>query len=128
MQRRLDVALRALRVLRDEPGAPADAAQERVLLGRVAGTTGRRFSVNVLDGEAEFLAGLLASLHQAGAFSTAEGAAGPGPLPPFVAALKAVASQVARARAAADLAEAPRPAKKRRPGEEEEEGGRRRRG
>lgn len=73
MQRRLDMALRALRALREDPAAPPGAVQEKVLLETGAAGAGlgvggsgssRRYSVNVLDREAEFLEKRLLALHQ----------------------------------------------------------------
>jgi len=66
MRRRLDITLRAVRALQQDPAAPAAAVQDRVLSGGVAGTSSQRYSVNAMDGEAEFLEGKLRVLYQVG--------------------------------------------------------------
>jgi hypothetical protein len=176
MRRRLDLALRALRALKDDPAAGAAAVQERVLAGG-----GPRYSINALDGEAAFLGARLEAMHlvrgtgggegvgpgervsgggagasraaqqqrqrqrrrggssgaaahgslaappapQAGVF--AKPGEGPGPLPPFVGALKAAAQHIVRAQMAAEatpvpVAPPPKPSKKRKAADEDEEG------
>jgi hypothetical protein len=78
MIRRLDIALRALRVLRADPAAPADAARAKVLSGAVVGLAGARpYSLHALDGEAAFLAGQLEALWQVGGAVTGDGVAAP---------------------------------------------------
>lgn len=64
MYRRLDVAVRALRALQADPTAPAEAVQDKILSGSVHGVSKEQYSINVLDGEAEFLYGRLMALHQ----------------------------------------------------------------
>lgn len=64
MKRRLEIAARAARTLRDNPSASADAVQEKVLLGGVPGLGSDRFSVHVLDREAGFLEAQLTALYQ----------------------------------------------------------------
>jgi hypothetical protein len=75
MVRRVDLSLRVLRVLRQDPAASADAAQDRVLSGAVPGTSGLRYSLNALDAESGFLARRLTALHEVRA-DRGSGAAG----------------------------------------------------
>jgi hypothetical protein len=64
MRRRLDIMLRALRCLREEPGAAPAAAQDKILSGAAPGTTAARYSINALDGEAAFLTRQLEAMHK----------------------------------------------------------------
>jgi hypothetical protein len=64
MQRRLELARRAVAALKEDAAAPAEAVRDKVLAGSGGGP---QLSLDALDAEAGFLSAQLEALHKVGA-------------------------------------------------------------
>lgn len=88
-QAKLDLAVRCRAALSQQPGAGADAVRQQLLAGAgLGGSSAATYSPQQLQAQAGFLAGQMASLHQAGAFDRTDGSS-----PPFLDWLRQAAAQ-----------------------------------